>query len=481
MLHSNTMRYATDEFAFNKSSLLTSKVPFDIAGQTSIDGFTIKGAEPSGTSRRFMFKVDDKLWIFSESEPTEHTGTGDFEDVIENGNTAADLETVTSVPAWVGKKIYPIIALYAPIDGNTPIVRLGLKVTTDGEIYEKIVDSAEIKFGRSSQIITAIADTATAGTGTVSVTVRLKSGDGWSDFLSLNAAEGKIADTVQFRARYRVSTISGADSAKVNKILLKYIDAASGDTATIVSGDTAELYSVVKNFGADLSTAILSVRHKPLADSQLRAFVNFAPAPKKRTFIDLGTATGSEQQFVLGVNGIRDTGIDQSSIRLFAGGQPLVNFGYNTEVSEVTISTTAGKVVTASYEYNNQPEIWREMSCEVNQQPYDDGSVQSRYIYSLADEERGLQVANIRLELYRLSGHVDDEQLGTGTGSVQMFVLAHAAKFETLTCNADFSYDADSQIITCTAPVGTKIVASYDWLGEQQTLYSWSAGYTAAL
>ena len=66
-------------------------------------------------------------------------------------------------------------------------------------------------------------------------------------------------------------------------------------------------------------------------------------------------------------------------------------------------------------------------------------------------------------------------------GSVQMFVLAHAAKFETLTCNADFSYDADSQITTCTAPVGTKITASYDWLGEQQTLYSWSAGYTAAL
>lgn len=162
MLHSNTMRYATDEFAFNKSSLLTSKVPFDTAGQTSIDGFTIKGTEPIGTSRRFMFKVDDKLWIFSEGEPTEHTGTGDFEDVIENGNTAADLETVTSVPDWVGKKIYPLIALSAPVDANVPTVNLALNVTSDSEIYERIGDTAEIKFGKSSQIIYVNADTTTS-------------------------------------------------------------------------------------------------------------------------------------------------------------------------------------------------------------------------------------------------------------------------------------------------------------------------------
>lgn len=95
-----------------------------------------------------------------------------------------------------------------------------------------------------------------------------------NDDYSLTTVEGKVADAFQFRARYRVSTTSGINSAKLKKILLQYIGTLSGevDSNTIVSGDTAELYFVVKNFGSELSTAIISVRLKPLADSQLHAF-----------------------------------------------------------------------------------------------------------------------------------------------------------------------------------------------------------------
>jgi len=37
----------------------------------------------------------------------------------------------------------------------------------------------------------------------------------------------------------------------------------------------------------------------------------------------------------LGVGGVKDTGIDQNTLRLFADGVPITNYGYNVEVSEV--------------------------------------------------------------------------------------------------------------------------------------------------
>ena len=76
---------------------------------------------------------------------------------------------------------------------------------------------------------------------------------------------------------------------------------------------------------------------------------------------------------------------------------------------------------------------------------------------------------------------VTDELLGTATGVTQQFVLKHAALADTLEVNAQFSYNEESQVLTCVAPVGTELLASYDWLGESHTVYSWSAAWAPAL
>ena len=116
MLKNNTIRFGTDGFAFKRQSLLTAKQPFDTTGQTAIEGFTVTGTEPSGTRRRFLMRVDDKLYRFSAGNPVEYTGAGTFDDIIEGGNTAAELVAVDSIPTWLGKKIYVVIALEAPAD-----------------------------------------------------------------------------------------------------------------------------------------------------------------------------------------------------------------------------------------------------------------------------------------------------------------------------------------------------------------------------
>ena len=486
MLKFNTMRFGTDEFSFSRQALLVSKKPFDTTGQTSVEGFTISGNEPTGTTRRFIFKVDDNLYKFSGSNVVSYTSAGELEDILANGNTAAEVNAVTSIPAWLNKKIYPIIALQAPVDASgLPTANITLKVRCQNDVYEKIVETPEYELAvaEGSSVIPRIADisvnTAATGNASVAVAVKLQNPSGeWSDYMGVTDALNQEAVAVQFRFTFTVTTLNGADSVKVNSINVKHTMGA-----TAVSGDTAEIYSIVQNYESDLQTCYVIVKHKELVDSKIQAFVNFMSEPKKRVLIPLGTASGVLEQFSLGVDGEKDTGINQGSIQVFADGVPVTNFSYNVEVSEVTVNATAGAAITASYEYGHDKETWLEMPVQVYQQPYlDDGTYMTRFSYTLDDDDAvGMKMSNIRIQLYRPTGHVDRASLGVGTGLIQQFVLEHQAKQETIDCNADWQYDPDSQILTCVAEKGTEIVISYDWLGENQTLYSFTAGWSAAV
>ena len=481
MLQFNTMRFGTDTFSTGKQSLLTAKKPLDTSGQTSVEGFVIEGAQPSGTNRRFVFKVDDKLYKFSGSNVVEYTGANTVDGILSGGNTATEVNAVTNIPAWVGKKIYPIIALDAP--GNAaalPTAKISLKVRSATDVYEKTTETAEIDLTANDTAIPRIVDieatTQTTGRGVVNITARVKNDGNWSDWTAIQAVKDMDATAIQFKIRYTVGVIGSTDSARVEKIQVRH----TLGTAT-VSGDNAEIYSVQENYEHTLQTCAVTVRHKRLIDSVIGAYVSFSRPMKKRVFLPIGISSGAAQVLTLGEDGNRDSGIDQSSLQLFADGNPIVNFSYNTEVSEVTINVAAGKAITATYNYDRDVELWREMAVDVNQQPYDDGTYLTRFTYTLPDAELdGQTVTNIRLQLFRTSGHVDDEYLGIANGLTQQFVLQHAAKGETLMVNAQFSYDEDSQIVTLIAPHGTELRASYDWIGESHTVYSWAAAWSPA-
>ncbi len=493
MLTFNTMRFGTDVFSTDKQALLVTKKALDTNGQTAVEGFTITGTQPTGTNRRFLFKVDDKVYKFSGQNVVEYTGAIDAAGVLASGNTASEVTAVTNIPAWVGKKIYPIIALEAASGAVAmPTAKMSLKVRSATDVYENVTESAEYELaaagGATPRIVEVSAKTTCTGQGSVKVEVRIRNrneqsasnegenntgGDVWSEYMPLTAAKDRDADAVQFRMTYRVTTLSGADTAKVNSIVVK-----STMGAAAVSGDTAELYSIITDYEHTLGTCAVSIRHDRLIDSKIGAYVNFMQPPKKRKLLPIGVATGASQQLMLGVDGVKDTGINQATLKIFADGKAITGFSYNTEVSEVTVTATVGAAITASYEYGHQQEVWREMAIDVNQQPYNDGTYLTRFTYTLPDDEvDGQTVSNVRIQLYRPSGTVEAESLGVASGLVQQFVLSHAAKAETVQCNADFSYDADSQIITCVAPKDTEIVAKYDWVGENPTIRQWSAGW----
>ena len=273
-----------------------------------------------------------------------------------------------------------------------------------------------------------------------------------------------------------VTTLDGTDSAKISSILVQHTMGAAA-----VSGEVAELYSTIQNYETDLKTCYLVVKHKRLIDSHIEAYVNFKTEPLRRELIPLGTSTGTIQTLPLAVDGVKDTGIDQDSIQLFADGVPITGFGYNTGASTVTINNVgAGKAISASYDYGHAKEDWLEMIHQIDQQPYkEDGTYMTRFEYVLPDSETDKKISNVRMSLVRPTGKVENSSLGVGTGAVQQFVLPHAAKQETIQLNGDWSYNPDSQIITVIAPNGQELIISYDWIGETPSVISWTAGWSA--
>ena len=483
MLIANTMRFGTDEFIFDRRAFLIAKVPWDTVNQTSVEGFTIGGSQPTDTERRIIFKVDDKLWKFVDGQLTEFTGTADFESVLADGNTVAELEAVTSIPQWLNKKIYPIVALGAPVDANSlPTIKIALNVRAATDLYDKTDETVEYELtsansGATPRIADIVTNVTCTGEATCTVTCSVKNLDGsWSAYLPIADVKNRECTAVKFQIKYHVTEIGGADSAKLDSITIRH-----NLGTTVVSGDTADLYSIVQNYGNDLQTCQLIVKHKKLVDSEIHAFVNFMEPPKTRERIILGVSDGTRQQFALGVDGVKDTGINHNTLRVFVNGTPISNFGYNMEVSEITVDAENGQTISASYEYGHDVEEWTEMEQVVASQPYlNDGTFMSKFSYTLPDEEAvGKKISNIRIKLYRPSGRVENETLGTANGLVQQFVLPHAAKQTTIVCPGEWTYDDNSKVLTVVAPKGTPLVISYDYLGESQKLYSFVAAWIA--
>lgn len=488
MLAINTMRYGTDVFSFRRQSLLTSNIPWNTTDQTSINGFTIEGSEPSGSNRRIIFKIDDKLYKFTSGAITEYTYEGELEDILKYGNTVSELTAIRSIPSWINKKIYPIIALDAPADNTImPTIKISLKMVSENVVYIQEVESAEFELSSSAgavpRIIEITATDASTGGATTETTVRYKyrTTEGeelWSEYGSLNTAKNQDATAVQFKTKYTVNKLDGTQIAKVGSIIIRHTMGA-----TFVNGEVCELYTAMQNYENDLGSVYAVIKHKDLVDSNIQAFANFAAERKKRVLIDLGVSTGIEgESMILGVGGVPDPGINQNSIQIYVNGNLYSGYNYNVLTSTINLTVAKNSAITASYEYNVEPEKWIEMEKEFTQPYLEDGTYMSRFSLVLDDEDTiDKHISNVKFVLTRDSGTVTNKVLGKGTGVTQMFVLDHPAKKETIQCNGNWSYDDASKIITVIATKDTDIIISYEWIAEQQEVYGFNCGWIPAV
>ena len=486
MLVYNTMRFGTDVFTASdeetpvigtRKALLISKEALDASNATSVTSFVFGGDAPSGTKRRIMFKIDNKFYRFVDGTLTEYTDEINVDNVLTNGNKPLTLQNISDLSALVGKSIYPIIALQS-CNSDSPSVKIGLNTSNYTETKSKTVTSAQFTLpspvGVTPKIVAITPDLTCSGDASVTITVRLKQPNGsWSSYMQLADAENLDATAAQFKIVYKVVNV-GSDSAKVNSIAVNYLANLEN-----VTGDYSDLFSVIPNFETDLRLCYLVVRHKKLIDSTIEAFANFFVTPKRRERIFIGEGTGDIAQFILGVDGNRDSQIDHSSIRIFVDGVQTSNFDYNTEVSEITINAASGKSILASYDYDCGLEVWHPMDVEFFQQPYFDGSYMTRFSYILPDDA-DTSIANIRIRFTRPFGSVNNQSLGSATGKTQQIALPHVAVPDSISLNADFSYNQDTRILTFVAAKNTDLKLSYDYFGEQHKIYSWAAGWSAA-
>ena len=480
MIERNTMSYGNDAFSFRRQSLLKTSAPFDLTNETSCKGFSISGTQPSGTNRRIIFEVDGKLYYFTNDGLTRYKWHGELADILEHGNTVAELLAVNGVVQWVGKKVFPIIALDAPIDAEImPKIKLRLKVNCYNDEFsrDELSPVYELKHtDNPARIISASYQKSTNGNATAKAFIRFRDIDGiWGDWIEFDDATFKEACAVQFKARYVLTTLDGSDDATISNCNVSYITDSKNSAA-----DTLELFTAPQSYYADLGTCYAIIKHSELIDADIKAFIKFQSPTSGRKDLIIGNGTGSLQTYYLGTNGGIDPAINQDSICLSAGGVNVMDFYYNITNATVDLSAESGTTVKATYEYDIDEENWLEMSKQSTEIYNEYGQYLTRFTYRL-DDSTNKKISAIKFFLTRQKGKVENQTLGIGTGRRQAFLLPHRAMADSIIATGSWIYDEASQIFHTTATINSDIKISYDWVGTFPKIYSFVAGWTPDL
>lgn len=193
-MKTNTMRYGWDRFKIAKSGILTAKLPWDCTAANEVNGFITEKTIPADSAIRVAFRVDENVVkITGETLTILPTQSYTVDSVLNEGNAVEDLEALSSVPAFVGKRVYPIIAMTSPPDAEIfPTLKLSLKTKSNQDQYTKTVESAEYTLaGEDVDIVDASAMVDTQSGGSVLVEASIYTGGAWSEWQPVQAAKGK--------------------------------------------------------------------------------------------------------------------------------------------------------------------------------------------------------------------------------------------------------------------------------------------------
>lgn len=487
------MQYGTDVFRFRRQSLLKTTEPLDATNETSVYGFSISGTQPTGTERRIIFQVDGLLYKFDGNTLEEYKYPGDFEDVLEYGNTVGELLAVTSIQSWCGKKIYPIIALDAPEDSPVmPSIKIMLNVNSYNDVYTKTETSPVYDLttddGAEGKIIDVELEPDLVGVAKITPRVRLKSGNVWGEWQVPESATGKTASAVQWKATHVLTKLDGTDTSKIGKFRVDYTTNSARLTA-----DKIEIVTAPQSFSSGLGTCYALIKHDELRDAQIKAYVKYIPENSSRTRIKIGTATGESQTLILGVESevtdeesgitstqrIPDANIDPATIQLFANGIKFNDFYYDTENSSVTFTQRVNADISASYEYDLPVEDWAEMTLQASGEI--GGTFAKRFVYRPSTSTTKYYSGAVKFVIEKLSGKVDNSLLGYATGKEQKFFINHRAQKESFVCSGDWKFDETTQIVSVIHEEGAEIYCSYDYAGEIPEVYGIVAGWIPAM
>ena len=461
----NTMRFLTDTFnPYIKQALLISQTPVDLTAFNRLDKITVQGSEPDGSKRRFMFQMDGKTYKFSGQDLVEYTGTVNIDNVLASGNTAAQLAAVQYNTALVGKKIYPVIALYAESQ-DLPTAKLVFSATDANEVLDYTFEPNQMSchgmllgFGWDTEVHGA----ASAG---FKVKIKNEANGEWSDYMTLTEAKRQHAWKIQPKWYFHVDAVAPENYVTINSFSVYY----SPDENFRVYGDTAYLTSVVKNFGVNLTGCVLVVRHEPLDGGSLAAHVCFQ---KKRKSV-------SDEVLGYKSSGVYKTANKflPSTLKVYVNGNVAESFIIKPDCQSFEVYesqwATAPYSVSCDYSYGADDEEWLEMTADTPE-PTDNGLYASRFY--LANAAANKPLGAIRITVNRARSTNSTTRVATGEEQRVQF----SRDPDEVYCDAEeWIHDGENNEIIFTSPEGQTVNISYDWHGETPVIRGWTAAFSA--
>ena len=426
----NTMRFETDNFSFSaKRGMLIAKNPINENHDfTHIDKFIIDGENLDDNSVRFFFRVDKRESLgtthFSQdkvnylrfngagTKVTEHTfcyyqelADYSFDDLFSVAANLSALQYTNDLydegkthacsTAWTGGDIYPIILLQGFGD-DLPKIKFGMQFSRRTPPLEKVSHWQEF-FDKPTKILDITHDSTVTGAASID----FKYGyipQGGASFTALNLSKddviGKTVDALAFKYTRAVTEIDGADSACAGRYTVTHTE----DVDSIVFGDTADLYTITKNYFLPLKYCAVIVKHEELNGAGLKAFAKFDPGAYTVTKRNIGTGTGSKQTITLPTAKY----FKPSSLRVFVDNVETTKFDFDVNNNSVTLTATAGAAITATYNYNYPAETWIELTADATQRDISDGLRVTRYHCSdVKKYGDNVMVSAVRLQFIR--------------------------------------------------------------------------------
>ena len=474
MLQTNTIRYGTDEFVFNKLGLIYPNTPLDCTACNTVDGFIAEGNQPLGTDRRVVFKVDGTYYKITGTGTVTLTAVATqaitLDSVLAEGNTVLELLTATSIPGFVGKLVYPAIVLLASEDATEfPTLKLGINGHSNQDQYTKEYLSPEYSIADEPvKVFNFNASITTDAGGSVTVLVSLQDAlDTWSDWLTLAQANtDKMAKGVKMKA-ILAATQLGTSLAKLDYVSFSYMGGLS------FASDKADVITVTKDFGDSIRQAKVIVKHQRLYDAVISASTGTKKTPEKITNEYLGIGTGEYQSFVLS----HPIGVVPGSVQIYFNSALAATFDYNTATGRAGCIAPNGASISANYEYGLEAEIWEALT-KGETLAGDTEDTTEYYVTLPVESAKAISLFRVRME--KSEGSVTAEKLGVTSGVTQMFVLSRYAKpnsivihaGDTFVPTANWSYEPTSKILSVVAPVGKQLTADYNWSSEQPIINS---------
>jgi hypothetical protein len=222
----------------------------------------------------------------------------------------------------------------------------------------------------------------------------------------------------------------------------------------------------------------MTVKHAPLKDSRLKAYVSFRDQPTVVHGEQVGIGNGETSTFQFA----NPNGIKYDSVRVYFDGQRIYSgFEVNTEVGRITCLAPDGTVVTSDYEYGWTAEVWHEMDPSGTIPTLDHDMTEYRYLSPSDGVPKSLCAVKVAMEM--TDGHIDLESVGTGTGKLKTYPLVHIVKDGAITVYANSSPLAathwaladDAKAIRAAATAGAALTVEYDWISETPVVYQFIA------